>query len=153
MLVWKFALSLFLSSLKIAHIKEHLWAIRSRRSLKKSDCEQIALDFFRKCEVSNSLVIWANRSKQWVICSKKHIFVCFWQFSPLFNPKVICSHCSSLSHSLQKSNRERFAPFPHDKRAMGAIGSFSRANCSFAHKKQAICLKNWWANFQPWIHV
>ena len=87
MLVWKFALLLFLSSLKIAHIKEHLWAIRSRRSLKKSDCKQIALDFFKKCEVSNSLVIWANRSKQWVICSKKHIFVCFWQFSPLFMPK------------------------------------------------------------------
>ena len=85
MLVWKFALSLFLSSLKIAHIKEHLWAIRSRRSLKKSDCEQIALDFFKKCKVSNSLVIWENRSKQWVICSKKHIFCMFLTvFSPLF---------------------------------------------------------------------
>ena len=34
--------------------------------------------------------------------------------------------------SLQKSDQEQFPQVVHDKRAMGTISSFSRANCSFA---------------------
>ena len=40
--------------------------------------------------------------------------------------------------SLQKSDRDQFAPVASDKRATGAIRSFSWAIRSFAHKKQAI---------------
>ena len=46
--------------------------------------------------------------------------------------------------SLQKSDSEqteRFAQVAQEKRVMGAISSFSQAIRSFAHKKQAICLK------------
>ena len=53
--------------------------------------------------------------------------------------------------SLQKNNCEWFASIAHDKRAMWVICSFSWANRSCAHKKWAICLKNWWGNSQPWL--
>ena len=46
------------------------------------------------------------------------------------------SHCS-----LQKSDRERVAQVAHDKRATGAICSFSRANRSFAHKNDRFAQK------------
>ena len=70
---------------------------------------------------------------------------------------VICSQ-----RSLKKSYCEqitpvtlykRFAPVAHDKRATGAIHSFSQANHSFAHKKRAVHSKNQWANWQPWVQV
>ena len=71
---------------------------------------------------------------------------------------------SDLSHSLQKpshpslqkSDREQFAQASHDKRATGAIHNDSlffiseSLFFSFAHKKQANCSKNQWANSQPW---
>ena len=60
-----------------------------------------------------------------------------------------CHSCSSASWSLQKSDRERFAQVAHDKRATGAIRSFSLSNHSFAHKKWANRSKNRWANSQP----
>ena len=46
--------------LKIAHIKERLWAICSRHSLKKSYCEQIALG---SC-CSFIWATWVNRSRR-----------------------------------------------------------------------------------------
>ena len=55
--------------------------------------------------------------------------------------------------SVQKSDSEWFAHAAHEKRAMGAISSFSRANFSFDHKKRGICSKNRWANSQPWLNV
>ena len=43
--------------------------------------------------------------------------------------------------SLQKSDRERFDQVAYDKRARGAIHSFSQANRSFAHKNERIARK------------
>ena len=45
------------------------------------------------------------------------------------------------SESLKQSDPEQFYPVAHDKRAMRAICSFSRANHSFAHKKTSNFLK------------
>ena len=45
---WELALALFALSLKISQITERLRAICSRRSLKISDGEQIALDYSKK---------------------------------------------------------------------------------------------------------
>ena len=59
--ICSFAHLLFALSLKIANFKEWLWEMRSRCSLKKSDCERISLvsSLFQK---SDSLFSWANRS-------------------------------------------------------------------------------------------
>ena len=57
--------------------KERLWESHSRRSKKKSD-------------MSDLLMIQANRSQKRAIRSKKFLFLCFWQFFiafPLFMPK------------------------------------------------------------------
>ena len=81
-----------------------------------------------------------------LFCSKSlifhifHVFDSFSQISPFFKPK---------SKSLFiKSESERIAHVALYKRA---IGYFSPANRSFAHKKRAISSKNWWANSEPWI--
>ena len=50
-----FALLLYVLTLKIAHIKERLWAICSRHSLKKNDCERIALALYKRATMSESL--------------------------------------------------------------------------------------------------
>ena len=101
-------------------------------------------------DVSDLRVIWANRS--WF--ERITWTIRFWQFFPFFISKRESLFANSLfflrvtlmirsRHSLQKSNCDRFPQVAHDKRAMGAICSFSRANCSFAHKKWANCSKNW----------
>ena len=59
-------------------------------------------------------------------------------------PWAICS-----GRSWEKSDREWFAQAAHDKRATGAISSFSWASHSFAQKKWANRSKNLWANSQP----
>ena len=84
-------------------------------------------------------------------------------------------HCASLyfkerwerfalvsRHSLQKSNSVEIAPVALNKRATmseslpktdGSDSLFSKSELlfhSFAHKKEAICLKNQKANSQPW---
>ena len=103
--------------------KEWPWAIRSRWSSKKSD-------------VSDLLMIQANRSQKLVICFKLFIFfVCFWQFLPNF-PTNGTSLYSFFSESLVfvskrtkewflekkwticsflKNDCERFAPVALDK--------------------------------------
>ena len=43
--------------------------------------------------------------------------------------------------SLQKSDHEQFGQVAHDKRAMGATGSFSWANRPFAHKNERFAQK------------
>ena len=92
--ICSFSLSLFVLLLKITDIKEWLWAIRSRRSLKKSNREQIAL-------------------KKWAICSKKTYFLNVFDSFPHFYAQA------------------QIAPVANDKRALGAICSFSLANGTF----------------------
>ena len=155
---WEFALLH-----KIAHFKEQPWAICSRCSLLKIDHEQISLFALYKrataakkkqCEwfarnLSESLLKTSN------LLEKIHIFCLLFTAFPLFMPKsksLPSLFAPSLffkeqpwanrsCRSLQKGNRERFAPVTFYKRATGAISSFSTANRSFAHKKRAICLK------------
>ena len=101
------------------------------------------------------LVIQANRYQKQGIRSKKMYFiVCFKKFFPLFMLKSELLSRSFLKIdgidllSLQKKHLERIAPVALFKRATmsesiplifkratRAIGSFSRANCSFDHKK------------------
>ena len=81
--------------------KERLWESHSRRSKKKSD-------------MSDLLMIQANRSQKRAIRSKKFIFLCFWQFFtafPLFMPK---SKSIPLLFFIER--RERFALVGLDKR-------------------------------------
>ena len=54
-----FAHSLFTLSLKVAHFKERPWAIRSRRSLQKSDREQLFFEG-RISTKMNIVVEWGN---------------------------------------------------------------------------------------------
>ena len=86
---------------------------------------------FKKSDVNDSVVIRANRS-----IKKFVFFLCFWQFFPLL--------CLRANHSrlFFKERHEGFAQVAQDKRATGAIRSFSRANRSFAHKNRANCSKN-----------
>ena len=58
----------------------------------------------------------------------------------LFTKEGPWANCSR--HSLQKSDRERFAPVALSKKATRSIHSFSRVKRSFTHKKQEVCLKN-----------
>ena len=50
-------------------------------------------------------------------------FTVFEQFFPFLCPRV-----NHSCRSLQKSDREWFAPIAHDKRVMGEIRFFSQAN-------------------------
>ena len=151
----------------VSHIalnKRAKWANCSCHSLKKSN-------------VSDLFVIRVNRlQKQSDLLEKFIFFICYWQFFPFFMPKSeslpsLFAHLlffkerleqfspialykratvSDLLRSLmKKEQRDRFAKVAHDKRATGAFCSFSQANCSYSHKKQANCSKNRWANFQP----
>ena len=85
---WEFALLLFALSLKKSHIKEQLWAICSRRSLKKNDSEQITLNFFKKEQCQ-----WfAHDSSEGLLkhewfAWKKLIFHLFFTVFALFMPK------------------------------------------------------------------
>ena len=85
-------------------VKEWLWGNGSHRSLEKSDCEQIALDFFKKegcqwfaCDSSKLL------SKDSDLLKKNMFFYVFYSFS--------------LHFLLFISWRERIAPVAFDKRA------------------------------------
>ena len=78
------------------------WAIRSRRSSKKSD-------------VSDLLMIQANRSQKLAICFKLFIFfVCFWQFSPNF-PTNGTSLYSFFSESLVFCQQKNKRVIPWEK--------------------------------------
>ena len=109
---WKFTQWLFALLLKITLIIELLRVICSYCSLKKSDCEQIALVALnkrgsvsnslrslmtnkwpwandsrlcvKKSNMSDLLVIRANWSLKWAICSGKKHILCFWHFFTAF---------------------------------------------------------------------
>ena len=109
---WKFTQWLFALLLKITLIIELLRVICSYCSLKKSDCEQIALVALnkrgsvsnslrslmtnkwpwandsrlcvKKSNMSDLLVTRANWSLKWAICSGKKHILCFWHFFTAF---------------------------------------------------------------------
>ena len=131
--------------------KRCAWANSSRRSLKKSDNEQIALDaLYKRATVSESLF---TKERPWVNLSwfsgKICIFCTFFTAFPFLCPIENCSRHSSPCRSLQKSDHEWFAPVALYIRAMQVICSFSRAHCSFAQKERAIRSKNQRGNSQP----
>ena len=102
------------------------WANRSRHSLKKSDRERIVLVdllkiatvseslsiYFRKSDISDSLMIRENHSKK----------TCFWYVFDCF-PPFYAKRANRSCRSLQKSDRERIDPVDVLKRATGAIRS------------------------------
>ena len=78
----------------------------------------------------------------YIFCMLLTIFHCFYPFYKI---------TEKLTQQNSESLQLLFAQVAHDKRAIGAICSFSRANGSFTHKKRAIRSKNRWANSQPWV--
>ena len=100
--------------------KEPLWANQSRLTLKKSNCEQIAFVavynratlskllsiHLKKSDISDSLVIQANRFQKTSDSLEKNVFfICFRQFTVflLFYAKRANPSCrSSLSRSFLK---------------------------------------------------
>ena len=77
---------------KLLLLIEHLWAIRSRGSFKKSS-------------MRDSLVIPANRSQKWAIRSKKFIFfICFWHFFFTAFPLQECQECKHVRNFVGKNS-------------------------------------------------
>ena len=130
--------------LKIAHIKEQLWAICSRHSLKKSRRERIALvAIYKRATVSKSLSISLNKGDISEFLMKKNIlFVRFWLFLTVFPPfyaqewmapVALCSValferaawaiCSF--YSLKNSNHEQIASVALYKRATMSVSLLS----------------------------
>ena len=128
----------------------------------------------KKSNGSDSLLIGSLALKKRAIRSKKSIFLQFFTVFPLLCPRANRSCCSFLkingsdllsmlftkerpwanrsSHSLQKSDCERFAPVALYKICDGRDLLFSKSESlfrSFAHKKRALCSKNQSANSQP----
>ena len=97
---WKFALSL-----KIAQIKEWLWAIRSRCSTVKSATVSKSLSsLFNMSDLQRITLVAHDSSKSLSKTSDSlektyfsYVFDSFWQFSPFLCPTAKCSRCSSLS--------------------------------------------------------
>ena len=162
-------------SLSSLFTKERLWASCCCCSFQKSDRERIILDLLKKSDVSDSIVIQANRSKKRAIRWKKRFFC---RFSPF-----LCQKSKSLPSLFTQSLflkewQEQFALIALYKRAnvgesltsfftkewLWAIRSgrlWQKSNGSnslfftsellfrsFAYKKLVIRLKNWWANSQ-----
>ena len=117
---------------RFAHVTLYKRASVSN-SLFKKDWTLVIQSWFR----FNQLL-----TKKWAIRSKIRFLACFWQLFPFFCPGAHslffkrATWAIHSNHSLQKSDCERFSQVAHDKRATGAIHSFSLANHSFAHKKQ-----------------
>ena len=89
------------------------------------------------CDLSEALSKMSN-------LLKKSYFLCFWKFFnvfPLFYAKEWIALLALCSVTFLKSDRDKFILVTHDKRAMGAIYSFSRANHSFANKNQQFTWK------------
>ena len=134
-------------SLSSLWTKERPWAIAQvthdkRATMRKSlNLFKIERGQWFACNSSK----WLSKSHRFA--RKKCIFNVFDSFPPFYTrseslPSLFARRAFLKSdvHSLRswkKSDHERFAPVAHDKRAMGAICSFSQVNLSFAHKKQA----------------
>ena len=120
---------------------------------------------FKKSDITDLLVIRANCSHKTSDSLEKtyfsYVFDSFSQFSSLYMPKSeslpsLFDQSLFLKEgrerfttkkwpwanpsrcSLQMSDRERFAPIAYDKRATGAICSFSWANRFFTHKNDLL---------------
>ena len=158
---WEFALSLL-----------HSLLFLSKSLIIRSDNERFAhVALYKRATVSDSLMsLFTKEQCEWFTSDLNRLLIKNERFAQniLIFRFANRSRCSSLicsflksdlgdlncsHHSLQKSDREQFAQVAHYKRAVGAIHSFSRANRSFAHKKQANRLKNQWANSQPWTQL
>ena len=143
--------------LKISHFKEQLWSVRSCRSLQKS---KSLLLLFKKeqCE-------WFARDASESLAKSERFTQKIDSFPPFYAQEWIApvtlgsvafilratwAFCSW--RSLQKSDHERFAQVAHDKRATGAIRSFSQANRSFTHKKTSELLEKPMSEFPILVH-
>ena len=156
---WELALSLIRSSL-----------ICSKSLILKSDHEQFAhVPPYKRAAVSDSLLILLAKNEGFA--RKNCIFRMFLTVFPFFIPKRKLLQLLFAHSPYFKERLERFAPVAlclfalflratwairsggSDKRSTEAIQSFSRANSSLAHKKQANYSKNRWAKSQPWFLV
>ena len=120
---WKlcssFAHSLFALLVKITHFKERLWAIRSCRSFKKSNPEQIALiAFYKRATVSKLLLSLFTKERPWAKHSLKKSDVSdslLVQANPKICPRANCYCCSLLYHSFLKSNGRSLQNSNHEQ--------------------------------------
>ena len=142
---WEFALLL---------IRSFLFC--SKSFILKDDLERFAhVALYKIATESDSLA-----KNEW-IARKIRIFHMFLTVFHFIMPKSESSPLSRFTKerqwaicsggSWQKIDCELFAQVTHDKRATGAIRSFSKANHSFVHKKRGNCLKYGWSNSQPWL--
>ena len=146
----------------IAHVALYIrvmWTNRSCLSLKKEQWEWLACDLLKKLIFfvcfwqffglfPPFLCLSVNRS-----CHSLPDLLFFNDGLEGFAPVTLSKRATVrdlLRWLVTKERRGKFFQVAHDKRVMGAICSFSKANCSFPHKKQATRLKNQWANSQPW---
>ena len=131
-------------SVKISHIIEQLWAIRSHHSLKRATVRESLSSllpeqlwaihsgrswqratvseslsvYLKKSKVSDLLVIRTNCSKKTSDSLKKSIFRMF------FCPRANRSRCSSLSHSFLKSDETKEQPWSNR-----SCCSLQKSNC------------------------
>ena len=142
--------------------KEQLWAIRSCRSLQKSNREgstyvvlykramwaNCSCHSLKKSDVSDLLLIWAKNES---FAQKNGYFSYVLEiFPPFLCPRATCSPCSSLICSFLKSDLSDLLPSLLTKEKPWVICSgcswqksnrsdslsFSWANRSFAHKNE-----------------
>ena len=164
---WKlcssFAHSLFALLVKITHFKERLWAIRSCRSFKKSNPEQIALiAFYKRATVSKLLLSLFTKERPWAKHSLKKSDVSdslLVQANPKICPRANCYCCSLLYHSflkrvtgaihalykrvtMSKSLSLLFSKERREQFALFQKGIALLLFCSLAHKKWVIRSKN-----------
>ena len=147
---------------------EQMWANRSRSSLKKSDCEQIALALFKKEQPWPNCSCHSFKKRLWfqwitlkkrAICSKKFVvFVCFWQFvtvfplfmarieslPSLFAPSLFDSLWSLFTKEQLWAKRsccsiQKSDREPFCKERREWFALFHKLFRTFVHKKRAIC--------------
>ena len=112
-------------SLSLLFTKEQLWAIRSHRSLQKSD-------------VSELLMIRANRLQKQAICLDFRMFLTVFPFEC---PRAHSSRRSSLNPSLKRVTQ-------NDSLNKTGESLF----CSFAHTKNERFALETKENSQPWFY-
>ena len=123
--------------------KEQLWAIHLCRSWQKSNCVQIALDFFKKraTSVIHSWYKWIAFKKGAILLKINIFLICFdsfSMFSPFFCPIANLSRRFTLSGSLvtfqKRVTVSKLPPLLFTKKLPWAVRSFSQMNRSLAKK-------------------
>ena len=124
-------------SLSLLFTKEQPWVNRSSRSLQKSYCERIALNFLKKGQCQwFAQDSWESLSKNKQLPGKNLFFVCldsFWQFSPF-----LWANRRSLqeSDSLFFTSKSLFLSQKMSNLLEKLISEFPTLNCKYNKKCQ-----------------